>query len=65
MDNFAYDHFIDNYKVVAISFFIDGKSNEINIHALGTDSWRKIQDYPYSFVSSISTEGVVSKAFHG
>ena len=52
--SFGYDHFIDNYKVVAISFFIDGKSNETKILTLGTDSWRKIQDYPYSFVSRSS-----------
>jgi F-box interacting protein len=42
----GYDHFIDNYKVVAISFFMD-KCNEVNVHTLGTDSWRRIQDFPY------------------
>ncbi|GAU30118.1 hypothetical protein TSUD_360110 [Trifolium subterraneum] len=43
---FGYDHFIDNYKVIAISFSKD-KGNEVNVHALGTGSWRRIQDFPY------------------
>ncbi|GAU50212.1 hypothetical protein TSUD_408950 [Trifolium subterraneum] len=42
----GYDPFIDNYKVVAISFFMDG-CNEVNVHTFGTDSWRRIQDFPF------------------
>ena len=61
--SFGYDHFIDNYKVVAISFLIDGKSNEIKIHTLGTGFWRKIHDCPYSFVrhsSGVFVSGTVN-----
>jgi len=43
--SFGYDHFIHNYKVVAISFLKDKK--EVNVHNLGTESWRRIQDFPY------------------
>ncbi|CAJ2663126.1 unnamed protein product [Trifolium pratense] len=43
--SFGYDHFNENYKVIAITFSKD-KGNEVNVHALGTDSWRTIEDYP-------------------
>jgi len=41
--SFGYDHFIDNYKVVAVSL-----KNEVSINTLGTNYWRKTEDIPYS-----------------
>ncbi|AES68633.1 putative F-box domain-containing protein [Medicago truncatula] len=41
--SFGYDHFIDNYKVVAHSF-----KKVISVNTLGTDYWRRIKDIPYS-----------------
>jgi F-box interacting protein len=42
----GYDHCINNYKIVACSQDI-GKT-EVSVHTLGTDSWKRIQDFPYS-----------------
>ncbi|RHN66700.1 putative F-box domain-containing protein [Medicago truncatula] len=42
--SFGYDHFINNYKIIAISFF--NEKYETRVYTLGTDSWRKIQDFP-------------------
>jgi F-box interacting protein len=42
----GYDHCINNYKIVACSL---GKgTTEVNVHTLGTDSWKRIQNFPYS-----------------
>ncbi|PNX79417.1 F-box/kelch-repeat protein [Trifolium pratense] len=43
--SFGYDHFINKYKVVAMSFFKD--KCEVRVLTLGMYSWRKIQDFPY------------------
>jgi F-box interacting protein len=43
--SFGYDHFIHNYKIVAISVFED--KSEVYVHTLGTHDWRRIQDFPY------------------
>ncbi|RHN66043.1 putative F-box domain-containing protein [Medicago truncatula] len=43
--SFGYDHFINNYKIIAISFF--NEKYETRVYTLGTDSWRKIQDFPH------------------
>ncbi|RHN69937.1 putative F-box associated interaction domain-containing protein [Medicago truncatula] len=51
----GYDNFNDVYKVVAVSFFND-KNREVNVHTLGTNYWRRIQDFPYS--QSIPGPGV-------
>ena len=50
---FAYDPFIDNYKVVFV-FCYGGKYNvacktQVEVHTLGTDSWRRINDFPSMF----------------
>jgi len=47
--SFGYDHFINNYKIIAISFF-DEKKYETRVYTLGTDSWRRIQDFPNLFL---------------
>jgi F-box interacting protein len=44
--SFGYDHFIDNYKIIAISRC--NNINEVSVHTLGTDCWRRIDDFPYS-----------------
>jgi F-box interacting protein len=41
--SFGYDHFIDDYKVVALSF-----KKVVSVNTLGTDYWRRIEDIPYS-----------------
>jgi F-box interacting protein len=48
--SFGYDHFIHNYIIVAVSFFNDEdeKNNEVSVHTLGTDHWRRINDFPFS-----------------
>ncbi|KAK2385760.1 F-box/kelch-repeat protein [Trifolium repens] len=52
--SFGYDRFIDDYKIVAISFFKD--KVEVNIYILGRNSWRRIQEFPHC--SSIRGPGV-------
>jgi F-box interacting protein len=49
---FGYDPFIDNYKVVAV--FCYGRfdhyyKNQVKVHSVGTDSWRRIKDFPSMF----------------
>jgi F-box interacting protein len=44
--SFGYDRFIDNYKVFVISFY-KGNRNKVHVHVLGTNSWRRVQDFPY------------------
>jgi len=44
--SFGYDHCINNYKIVACSPDID--KTEVSVHTLGTNSWKRIQDFPYS-----------------
>jgi len=51
----GYDNFNDVYKVVAVSFFMD-KKKEVNVHTLGTNYLKRIQDFPYSL--SIPGPGV-------
>ncbi|KAK2423466.1 F-box/kelch-repeat protein [Trifolium repens] len=53
--SFGYDRFIDNYKVVAVSFYADFL--KVNIHTMGADYWRMNQDLPYSNV--IRQPGVI------
>jgi len=43
----GYDRFTQTYKIVAVSFFKDD-TNQIRLYTLGTDSWRRIEDLPYS-----------------
>ncbi|CAK8574257.1 unnamed protein product [Lathyrus sativus] len=40
----VYDRFTNNYKI--ISFNSTGRKYEINVHTVGTDYWRRIQDFP-------------------
>jgi F-box interacting protein len=51
----GYDHFTHTYKIVAVSFFMDD-TNQVRLYTLGTDSWRRIGDLPYS--CCISKPGV-------
>jgi F-box interacting protein len=45
----AYDRFIRNYKIIALSLCPRNKKKiiEVNVHTLDTDYWRKVQDFPY------------------
>jgi len=42
--SFGYDHFIDNYKVIAVS-----TKNEVSVYTLGTDFWTRIEDIPNNY----------------
>lgn len=44
--------FTNNYNIIALSLINDGKNHktEINVHTLGTDYWRKIQDFPKHYL---------------
>jgi F-box interacting protein len=46
--SFGYDHFTHSYKIVAVTNLRKKLKNEVRVFTLGTDSWRKIQDLPYS-----------------
>ncbi|XP_013470404.2 F-box/kelch-repeat protein At3g23880 [Medicago truncatula] len=41
----VYDRFTNNYKIYSLSKTTDGYK-QVNVHTLGTDYWRKIQDFP-------------------
>ncbi|XP_004486105.1 F-box/kelch-repeat protein At3g23880-like [Cicer arietinum] len=49
---FGYDHFSDTYKVVSVSCYRSFNltdcffKTKVKIHTLGTNSWRRIQDFP-------------------
>ena len=45
--SFGYDHFIHNYKVIVIYLCITSKTNEVRVHTLGTDNWRRMHDFPF------------------
>jgi F-box interacting protein len=40
----VYDRFINKYKVIALNAI--SPKMEVNVHILGTDYWRRIQDFP-------------------
>jgi F-box interacting protein len=44
--SFGYDHCIDKYKIVAVSG-VEG-IDEVSVYTLGTDTWRRIPDFPYT-----------------
>ncbi|AES97162.1 putative F-box associated interaction domain-containing protein [Medicago truncatula] len=46
--SFGYDPFIDNYKLIVVYFSRESEKNEISVHTLGTEYWRRIQDFPFS-----------------
>lgn len=51
---FGYDHVSDTYKVVVVDWYSDDGShygldkNQTMLHTLGTNSWRRIQNFPYT-----------------
>jgi len=54
---FGYDPFIHNYKVVSVFSYdlgydgihANGCKTQVNVHTLGTHSWRRIKDFPSLF----------------
>jgi F-box interacting protein len=46
---FGYNPSTHNYKIVAVSFFKN--QYRVSVYTLGTDTWRRIQDFPYSDIS--------------
>jgi F-box interacting protein len=50
----VYDQFINKYKVIALNSIFP--KMEVNVHILGTDYWRRIQDFPISNVFLLGTE---------
>jgi F-box interacting protein len=57
---FGYDPFIDNYKVVAV---FNSYETQVEVHSytLGTDSWKRIKDFPSMF----SFNGILNEILHG
>jgi F-box interacting protein len=57
---FGYDPFIDNYKVVAV---FNSYETQVEVHSytLGTDSWKRIKDFPSMF----SFNGILNGILHG
>ncbi|GAU24895.1 hypothetical protein TSUD_116190 [Trifolium subterraneum] len=49
MYGFGYDRCNDSYKVVAIFCYDNGKT-KVNVHTMGTNCWRKIQEFPFGSV---------------
>ncbi|RHN79368.1 putative F-box domain-containing protein [Medicago truncatula] len=55
---FGYDPFIDNYKIVSVfcydSQYVGNRmkscKTQVQVHTLGTDSWRRISDFPSTMV---------------
>jgi len=41
----VYHGFTNKYKILALTLYLNSKS-EVNVHTLGTDYWRKINDFP-------------------
>ncbi|XP_058754907.1 F-box/kelch-repeat protein At3g23880-like [Vicia villosa] len=39
-----HDRFTNNYKIVALNLL--GSNKEVHVHIVGTDCWRRIQDFP-------------------
>ncbi|CAK8574284.1 unnamed protein product [Lathyrus sativus] len=53
----VYDRFTNNYKVIAIA--ASSSKKEVNIHTLGTDCWRRInQDFPGPHLILIPRSGI-------
>ncbi|GAU16387.1 hypothetical protein TSUD_117360 [Trifolium subterraneum] len=44
--SFGYDRFIDNHKIIVMTFFIG--QNVVSVNTMGTDYWRRIDDFPFS-----------------
>ncbi|KAL5077919.1 hypothetical protein RYX36_016903 [Vicia faba] len=44
--SFGYVRFIDNYKIVSISFSIKDHI-DVSVNTIGTDFWRRIHGFPY------------------
>ena len=57
--SFGYDPFIYNYKIIVVYFSRESEKNEISVYTLGTDYWRRIQDFPFS--RHISGPGIFVK----
>ncbi|AES69470.2 putative F-box domain, leucine-rich repeat domain, L domain-containing protein [Medicago truncatula] len=45
--SFGYDRFTDEYKVFVVSLLNYERKIEVSVHTLGTDYWRRIQDFPF------------------
>ncbi|CAK8531011.1 unnamed protein product [Lathyrus sativus] len=67
--SFGYDNFSDSYKVVAVSCYetyvindIWAHKYQVNVHTLGTNSWRKMQDLLYNIIldSGIFVSGTIN-----
>jgi F-box interacting protein len=57
----GYDSYTDNYKIIASTYCYRGNNRKqvVNIHTLGTDYWRKVQeDFPCHYYYVHSQPGV-------
>ncbi|XP_058784571.1 F-box/kelch-repeat protein At3g23880-like [Vicia villosa] len=44
--SFGYDRFIDNYKIISISFCVNDQI-DVSVNTMGTNFWRRIHGFPY------------------
>ncbi|KAL4614256.1 hypothetical protein ACB092_07G041000 [Castanea dentata] len=45
---FGYDSFADDYKLVrVVTFATERFETEVKLYSLGTNSWKRIEDFPY------------------
>ncbi|RHN82579.1 putative F-box domain-containing protein [Medicago truncatula] len=49
----VYHGVTNKYKIIALTLYLNNKS-EVNVHTLGTDYWRKIDDFPCHSLACIS-----------
>ncbi|XP_047339732.1 F-box protein CPR1-like [Impatiens glandulifera] len=47
VNRFGYDHINNDYKVVKLIFFENGKDYEINVYSLKSNSWHSPKKFPY------------------
>ena len=46
---FGYDSFADDYKLVrVVTFATERFETKVKLYSLGTNSWKRIEDFPYS-----------------
>ncbi|XP_059646513.1 F-box protein CPR1-like [Cornus florida] len=67
--DFGYDSVNDDYKVVRITQLYDKDDNDsfdsiVKIYSLKSNSWRRIQDFPYYFLHNGPDAALASGAFH-
>ncbi|KAL6553509.1 hypothetical protein OROGR_007351 [Orobanche gracilis] len=61
---FGYDCVNDDYKVVRIIHFFGEVENEVKVYSMKSDSWRRIEDFPYFLCYKHAHGVLVGGALH-